>query len=1006
MANPLAHMANPWSSLPPWDPTSVSREELSFHWEQWLDQFELGFTMVPEPPSRTDDGWTPAKRLDLYKRQHLCIQGGMHIRKELRRMDVADPTGDDTTFPKLRSLLNHRYRNTTDEYEEFCKLIDLRQTFSETFQNFTDKLHDLLPRAGFSKEFEGTKQLFRMLALRGTASPKLREAARLQKWSAFELVDKATEFESSTRPSQQTQRAHSIKYDQGADDTSNGMDESAIHRVMGRYSKQSRQMDPAFADRTTVCSRCGNGHSNQPQSCPAMGLTCQRCTLKGHFATQCKTSLPLRNAQRGGKFIQKRAQTPSDQTHLARNVEQHQSDEQTPQVCALAPAFNPYVYQIRPRPKQVSLVEVEVIVGGKAITAIADTGAQVNVLPVSQLTRELRAKITPASTTIQPYLAPSMPVLGTLTTDTTVENHTLLMKWLVVEDVHGLNTPTPALLSCTSCLDFNLITINFTPKTNKISQIYNLDTNKTGPWDPRLGKKYQAIFQGVGNLKSHSVTLHLRPGANPADFFSRHAPPFDSLPADLQNEAHETEKLLFNLQIRDIGGALTASEVSKRGQKDSEYRRLTKAVASGTIPTSKDTLAPYKNIWEELTLSPGGLVLRGLRIVLPQALYAHAVALAHGTAHLGTSATKRRLRSSVWFPGLDRQVENHVASCDHCQRNKTTKQKGLIQSLSVPPHPWHTLSIDLFGPIPDGRHVLVVRCDLSRFVEAVVIRGALPNPPLPQMPGIEEIRSKDQEIKFKRMDSVNNSRWRRQAPLIQGQKVLVLGSNVTSKLHSPYKEELFIITRTKGFTYDLLGMTSRTNLRRHHDSVKIYIERDGVPWTMEEPDPLDPNGTGFIPVPLRKGRERPQMLASSQGEITNGTRVHETRTHNNGQRLPEASFGTEADPGKEPNNGQTISLETGGTPAAGLVLDMVGPPGQGELESLEQDDSETSDQLQGGMACGVKRSKKEDKQGRNPRLDQVWLPHQLGPALVQIQQQQQQRRSSSRTRKPPKRFQP
>lgn len=161
-------------------------------------------------------------------------------------------------------------------------------------------------------------------------------------------------------------------------------------------------------------------------------------------------------------------------------------------------------------------MDVEVNIGGKVISAIADTGTQVNMVPFSLLPQDLHDKIKPAVATIhvQPYLAPSMLVLGTLTSDTTIEEHTMLVKWLVVDDRHKSNVPAPALLSCASCLHFTLITINFKPKTNKSYQSYSIELNTSG-WDPRTDPKYKDIFQGIAHLKNRTVSLYLRPGVVP-----------------------------------------------------------------------------------------------------------------------------------------------------------------------------------------------------------------------------------------------------------------------------------------------------------------------------------------------------------------------------------------------------------------------------------------------------------------------------------------------------------
>ena len=52
--------------------------------------------------------------------------------------------------------------------------------------------------------------------------------------------------------------------------------------------------------------------------------------------------------------------------------------------------------------------------------------------------------------------------------------------------------------------------------------------------------------------------------------------------------------------------------------------------------------------------------------MLPRTLIREALALAH-QGHMGVSKTESYLRSSVWFPKMDIEVETMVQSCLPCQ---------------------------------------------------------------------------------------------------------------------------------------------------------------------------------------------------------------------------------------------------------------------------------------------------------------------------------------------------
>ena len=55
----------------------------------------------------------------------------------------------------------------------------------------------------------------------------------------------------------------------------------------------------------------------------------------------------------------------------------------------------------------------------------------------------------------------------------------------------------------------------------------------------------------------------------------------------------------------------------------------------------------------------------------------------------------------VW-PGLARDVEAYVRSCNTCARNKVVRHApyGLLSPLSIPTRPWSSMSLDwMLGPL-------------------------------------------------------------------------------------------------------------------------------------------------------------------------------------------------------------------------------------------------------------------------------------------------------------------
>ena len=168
-------------------------------------------------------------------------------------------------------------------------------------------------------------------------------------------------------------------------------------------------------------------------------------------------------------------------------------------------------------------------------------------------------------------------------------------------------------------------------------------------------------------------------------------------------------------------------------KKDPTLIELKKYIKKGHIPASLELLTPFRKIFDHLTVSDEGLLMKDEKIILPKALYDVAIKKAHQGAHPGMSGMKRRLRSHFWFPKMDKEIEKFVNCCEQCQMftNKRTKQP--ITPITSPEKPWENVNVDLFGPMPDQKHVLVVLDSASRFPAAKIVPNTSAKPVLKAM---------------------------------------------------------------------------------------------------------------------------------------------------------------------------------------------------------------------------------------------------------------------------------
>ena len=71
-------------------------------------------------------------------------------------------------------------------------------------------------------------------------------------------------------------------------------------------------------------------------------------------------------------------------------------------------------------------------------------------------------------------------------------------------------------------------------------------------------------------------------------------------------------------------------------------------------------------------------------------------------------------RTSVWWPGLSKQIEDLVAQCVTCAKDRPTPKEPLM-SASFPARPWERIATDLFEF--NGKVYLIVTDYYSRWFE-------------------------------------------------------------------------------------------------------------------------------------------------------------------------------------------------------------------------------------------------------------------------------------------------
>lgn len=146
-------------------------------------------------------------------------------------------------------------------------------------------------------------------------------------------------------------------------------------------------------------------------------------------------------------------------------------------------------------------------------------------------------------------------------------------------------------------------------------------------------------------------------------------------------------------------------------------KKLAEVIMTG-FPEQKmdldEELHVYWSVQDQLT-SVDGLILYGTGwIVIPGKMRKQLLDELH-SAHQGQEQTLARARQCLYWPGITRDIENQVKSCEQCEMFKASQAREPLLQDEVPTHPGKAIASDLFSHA--GREYLVMTDKYSGWSE-------------------------------------------------------------------------------------------------------------------------------------------------------------------------------------------------------------------------------------------------------------------------------------------------
>jgi transposase InsO family protein len=214
-------------------------------------------------------------------------------------------------------------------------------------------------------------------------------------------------------------------------------------------------------------------------------------------------------------------------------------------------------------------------------------------------------------------------------------------------------------------------------------------------------------------LMNYQFTIQFRPTTKHGnvDALSR-------LPLDNQEMISTNNVSILQLkQFEEI--QVTVKQIAEGIRKNPKLAKVLYYVRTGWPRKVDAELMPYFSIKNELTIEENCL-LRGMQVIVPPDLQKKVLKLMH-EAHIGVVKMKALARSYVWWPGMDKALEEVTKQCEECQVNHREDSKTPLHPLEFTTKPWQRIHLDFSSPF-QGQMWLIVIDSHSRWPEVIPMR--------------------------------------------------------------------------------------------------------------------------------------------------------------------------------------------------------------------------------------------------------------------------------------------
>lgn len=162
---------------------------------------------------------------------------------------------------------------------------------------------------------------------------------------------------------------------------------------------------------------------------------------------------------------------------------------------------------------------------------------------------------------------------------------------------------------------------------------------------------------------------------------------------------------IFNLEQAEML-PITVKEIENETRRDPILSKVYEFTRHGWPNNVPHCLKEFEGKIHELSIH-GYCVMWGIRVIVPRK-YQQTVLKELHQGHLGVVKMKSLARSYIWWPGIDKEIEDTVKSCAGCQEIQKSPSLAPLHPWEWPATPWERIHIDFAGPFINHMFLVIV----------------------------------------------------------------------------------------------------------------------------------------------------------------------------------------------------------------------------------------------------------------------------------------------------------